>query len=125
MSLDHVAFAVTNLHMALRLFKGLGYREAGQEQLAGVQLVHLDNGGTRLILMSGVSRHTDVADKVKAYGPGPYRLGFKVPDLDAAIASLASQYPLGGRTAADEQGRFWVSRRDTVTGLIFELIEAT
>lgn len=124
MSLEHLAFAVTNLRSALRLFKGLGYREAGQEQVSGVQFAHLENGGARIILMFGISRNTDVARTVKAYGPGPYRLGFRVPDLDAAIASLASHYPLGGQTAEDEQGRYWVSRRDTVTGLIFELIEA-
>ena len=123
MVLDHVALAVTELDRAFRLFEALGYRKAGEVQVAGVQYARLEDGSSRIVLMYGASRRSDVAESVKAHGPGPHHLGFAVPDLDAAVAKLTSRYDLEGCTIEHEQGRQWLSEREPVTGLIIELIE--
>ena len=123
MVLDHVALAVTELGRALRLFEVLGYRKAGEVQVAGVQYARLEDDSSRIVLMYGVSRRSDVAESVKAHGPGPHHLGFTVPDLDAAVAKLTSLFDLEGRTTEHEKGRQWLSQREPVTGLVIELIE--
>ena len=123
MILDHLALIVTDLDQAFRLFEALGYRKAGQAQLAGVRYARLVDGSFSIVLIYGVSRHTDVADSMKTRGPGPHHLAFTVPDLDAAVEKLTSLYPLEGNTTVHEQGRQWFSRREPVTGLIVELIE--
>jgi 4-hydroxyphenylpyruvate dioxygenase-like putative hemolysin len=123
MKLDSLGLAVTNLRHALCLFEGLGYRKANQEQVAGVHYAQMEDGSSRIILLYGISRHSDVARSVQAYGPGPYRLCYTVADLDAAVEKLRKLYPLGGHTVDHDEGRSWISRREPVTGLIFELIE--
>jgi 4-hydroxyphenylpyruvate dioxygenase-like putative hemolysin len=124
MNLEYLGLAVTDLRRALRLFEALGYRTAHQDQISGVQFAHLENGRSRIILMYGISRHSDVAGSVKAHGPGPYRLCYTVPDLDAAAATLETAGLLGGRTFEHGEGRSWISRREPVTGLIIELLES-
>ena len=123
MTFDHLAFAVTELEKALRLFQALGYRQIGEQRVAGTVYARLQNGESQIGVMKGASRLSEVALHVAAHGPGPHHLAFQVADLETAIEKLRSLFDLEGQTAEDEHVRQWASRREPVTGLIFELIE--
>jgi catechol 2,3-dioxygenase-like lactoylglutathione lyase family enzyme len=123
MTFDHLAIAVTELERAVRLFEAFGYRQLDQFRIAGTVLARLQQGESRIGLAHGASRRSDIALHVAAYGPGPHHIAFRVADLDHETEKLGSLFGLEGLTVEDGHGRQWTSRREPVTGLIFELIE--
>jgi methylmalonyl-CoA/ethylmalonyl-CoA epimerase len=94
LNLDHVAVAVRVLDEALALFSRLyGVSPSSREVIEadGVEEAMILVGGSQVQLLA--PRHPDspVARFLARHGEGLHHIAFAVPDLDAALAHLASE----------------------------------
>ncbi len=127
----HIGWAVADVESATALFSGLGYTlEASLPDRTDpnfqvtLRFLRPANEGLLIELVAPTAPGSSVSAILKRSGPGPYHLGFRVDDLDAAGAQLAQRgflplsQPHSAPAFAGRLIRFW---RSPAIGLI-ELI---
>lgn len=102
--LDHIGIAVTGLAEALAFYKealGLDVSAPHDVPSEQVRAVFVPVGESSLELLEATTRDSPIGRFVERHGPGLHHITLTVPDLDAALASLASR----GVKLIDQQPR--------------------
>ncbi len=89
--IDHIGVATDDLDASLALYEGsfempLAHRETVVEQ--GVEAVLLDVGDCHVELLKPLGPDTPVGKFLERKGPGLHHVAYRVPDIDATLASL-------------------------------------
>lgn len=128
--LDHVAIAVPSLDAFLPLFESLtGARGSDRARVEsqGVDVAFLGAGPVRLELIEPLTAESSVGRFLERRGPGLHHVAFRVPDLDAALAHLATTdielIDRQPRTGAHGRRIAFLHPRST-GGVLVELVEA-
>ena len=101
MKVDHIGYLCTDIQKSIAKFQALGYRKASAvhsdnqpnyvEQGWGSRYVYIcfmENGNTRVELVSPMNEESDVWQTLKRQGEGPYHICYSVRNLDAEIDEL-------------------------------------
>jgi methylmalonyl-CoA epimerase len=97
MKFDHVGIVVANIPEALELWRPiLGEPASPPEEVpgSGVRVAFLAVGGTHVELVEPTGLKSPVSKFLATRGGGIHHLAFAVPDVDAALAEVATR---GGR----------------------------
>ena len=91
--IDHLGIAVESIDDALAVYRALGIVEQKREEVPGQKVVaaFLPVGESRIELLEATSPDSPVAKFLAKRGEGIHHVCFAVPDLDAALADLASK----------------------------------
>ena len=91
--IDHLGIAVDSIDDALAVYRALGLVEEKREEVPGQKVVaaFLPVGESRIELLEPTSPDSPVAKFLAKRGEGIHHVCFAVPDLDAALADLASK----------------------------------
>lgn len=130
-NLDHVAVAVHDLDASLERYERLyGVRPAHREvvESQGVEEAMLAIGGSHVQLLAALAPDTPVGRFLERRGEGLHHVAYAVPDIEEALAHLASE----GAELVDETPRTggrglriaFVHPR-TADGVLTELVELT
>jgi methylmalonyl-CoA/ethylmalonyl-CoA epimerase len=92
--IDHVGIAVEDLESALALYEGtfampLAHRETVEAQ--GVEAALLDVGACHVELLRPLGPETPVGKFLARRGPGLHHVAYRVDDIEATLATLASR----------------------------------
>lgn len=127
--LDHVAIAVPSIAAALPQYETLlGARGSVPEEVAeqGVALVFVGAGSGRIELLEPLHEDSPVARFLARRGPGLHHIAYRVPDIEAALASCTAE----GLEAIDARPRTGAHGRRvaflhprSVSGVLIELVE--
>jgi methylmalonyl-CoA/ethylmalonyl-CoA epimerase len=123
----HVGVAVTDLDAALAFYRDvLGLQPHPPEQADGATIVSLPFGDSEVELLAPLRTDSPIAKFLERRGPGIHHICYRVPDLDAALAScrkagyrLVDQVP---RTGAGGRRIAFVHPKATA-GILLELTE--
>ena len=123
----HVGVAVTDLDAALAFYRDvLGLEPHPPEQADGATIVSLPFGESEVELLAPVRTDSPIAKFLERRGPGIHHICYRVPDLDAALASCrAAGYRLVDevpRTGAGGRRIAFVHPKATA-GILLELTE--
>ena len=128
-TLDHVGIAVTSLDTSIPLWEALlGATASGRERVEsqGVEIVFVGSGTGRVELLCPIRPNSPVAQFLERKGPGIHHLGYRVPDLPAAIDAARSE----GFALVDEEPREGAHGRRiaflhprALNGVLVELVE--
>jgi methylmalonyl-CoA/ethylmalonyl-CoA epimerase len=128
-TLDHVGIAVASLDEAIPLWEGLLSANAtGREVVTSqsVEVAFFETGSASVELLAPLRPNSPVAQFLERRGAGIHHLAFRVPDLAAAMESLADE----GFTLVDEYPREGAHGRRiaflhprTAGGVLVELVE--
>ncbi len=104
LNLDHVGIAVEDLDAAIDGYRSRYgveplYRERVEAQ--GVEEAMIPVGGSFIQLLQPLGPDTPVGRFLKAHGEGLHHVAYAVPNIDVALAHLASE----GVRLIDEQPR--------------------
>jgi len=83
-------------------------------------------GDLKVVLLKGASEESQVSRYVQEYGPGVQHVAFMVEGIEAVVKDLRSRglpFDTDVITAPGLKQAF--SKRDPVSGMMFELIERT
>lgn len=92
--IDHIAIVVPSIADALPFYELVGGgRGSPPERLEsdGVQVVFIGEGAARLELIEPTKPDSSIARFLKRRGPGLHHIAYRVPDLAAALGTLASR----------------------------------
>lgn len=128
-TLDHVGIAVASLDEAIPLWETLLSTSAGGREIVesqDVEVAFLGSGSARVELLAPLRPNSPVAQFIERRGTGIHHLAFRVPDLQAALASLREQgyAPIDPAPREGAHGRriaFLHPR--SVNGVLVELVE--
>jgi methylmalonyl-CoA epimerase len=127
--LDHVAIAVPSIDASLPAFELVsGAVGSRPEHVAGqrVNVVFLGTGDTRLELIEPAGPESPIARFLEKRGPGIHHIAYRVPDIEAALATLADRgYQLidpEPRAGAGGHRVAFIHPRST-HGVLIELVE--
>ncbi|HET9725467.1 MAG TPA: methylmalonyl-CoA epimerase [Gemmatimonadales bacterium] len=123
----HVGVAVTDLDAALAFYRDvLGLEPHPPEQADGATIVSLPFGESEVELLAPVRTDSPIAKFLERRGPGIHHICYRVPDLDAALASCRA----AGYRLVDEVPRTGVGGRriafvhpKATAGILLELTE--
>jgi methylmalonyl-CoA/ethylmalonyl-CoA epimerase len=123
----HVGIAVTDLDAALAFYRDVLCLEPHPpEQADGATIVSLPFGEAEVELLAPVRTDSPIAKFLERRGPGIHHICYRVPDLDAALASCrAAGYRLVDeipRTGAGGRRIAFVHPKATA-GILLELTE--
>ena len=123
----HVGVAVTDLDAALAFYRDiLGLTPHPTEEADGAAIVSLPFGESEVELLAPIRTDSPVARFLERRGPGIHHICYRVPDLDAALASCrAAGYRLVDevpRTGAGGRRIAFVHPKATA-GILLELTE--
>jgi methylmalonyl-CoA/ethylmalonyl-CoA epimerase len=123
----HIGVAVPDLDTALAFYRDvLGVEPHPPEQADGATIVALPFGETEVELLAPLAPDTPIGKFIAKRGPGIHHLCYRVPDLDAALASCrAAGYRLIDevpRTGAGGRRIAFVHPKATA-GILLELTE--
>jgi methylmalonyl-CoA/ethylmalonyl-CoA epimerase len=93
-ALDHVGIAVPSIDEALPTWEAiLGVAGSGRETVdsQGVEVVFVGSGAARVELVAPARPDSPVARFLARRGPGIHHLGYRVPDIRAALADLETR----------------------------------
>jgi methylmalonyl-CoA/ethylmalonyl-CoA epimerase len=93
-ALDHVGIAVPSIDEALPTWEAiLGVAGSGRETVGsqGVEVVFLGSGAARVELVAPSRPDSPIARFLARRGPGIHHLGYRVPDIRAALADLEAR----------------------------------
>jgi methylmalonyl-CoA/ethylmalonyl-CoA epimerase len=93
-ALDHVGIAVPSIDEALPTWEAiLGAAGSGRETVdsQGVEVVFVGSGAARVELVAPSGPDSPVARFLARRGPGIHHLGYRVPDIRAALADLEAR----------------------------------
>jgi methylmalonyl-CoA/ethylmalonyl-CoA epimerase len=123
----HVGVAVTDLDAALTFYRDvLGLTPHPTEEADGAAIVSLPFGESEVELLAPIRTDSPIARFLERRGPGIHHICYRVPDLDAALASCrAAGYRLIDdvpRTGASGRRIAFVHPKATA-GILLELTE--
>ena len=123
----HVGVAVTDLDAALTFYRDvLGLTPHPAEEADGAAIVSIPFGDSDVELLSPLRTDSPIARFLERRGPGIHHICYRVPDLDAALASCrAAGYRLVDdvpRTGAGGRRIAFVHPKATA-GILLELTE--
>jgi methylmalonyl-CoA/ethylmalonyl-CoA epimerase len=123
----HVGVAVTDLDAALTFYRDvLGLTPHPTEEADGAAIVSLPFGDSEVELLAPIRTDSPIARFLERRGPGIHHICYRVPDLDAALASCrAAGYRLIDdvpRTGAGGRRIAFVHPKATA-GILLELTE--
>lgn len=123
----HVGVAVTDLDAALAFYRDvLGLTPHPTEEADGAAIVSLPFGESEVELLAPIRTDSPIARFLERRGPGIHHICYRVPDLDAALASCrAAGYRLVDdvpRTGAAGRRIAFVHPKATA-GILLELTE--
>ena len=123
----HVGVAVTDLDAALAFYRDiLGLTPHPTEEADGATIVSLPFGESEVELLAPIRTDSPIAKFLERRGPGIHHICYRVPDLDAALASCrAAGYRLVDdipRTGAGGHRIAFVHPKATA-GILLELTE--
>lgn len=131
LGVDHLAIAVADLEAAVAFYRDqLGFTEMERRtttgRASGMESVVLAAGSLKVVLLRGTSEESQVTRYLRHYGPGVQHVAFMVDDIAAVVADLQARglpFDTGIITAPGLRQAF--SRRDPISGMMFEIIERT
>ena len=99
--LDHIGIAVESIDDGLDIYEALGLEAEAIEVVPeqGVRVAFLPVGDSRLELLEPTGPDSPIARHLERRGPGLHHICLRVPDIRAAMATLAEQ----GRTLLSEE----------------------
>lgn len=137
LTIDHVAFAVSDLGKTARRLEtlfGCGFSRPQQVDSQGVRSAFLRLGGTEIELVEGVSEHSPampllpnpIRSFIARHGEGLHHICLKTEDLDRELERLSDQgiLPLPSGTSCNAEGKRIVFLNPKHTAnLLVELVE--
>jgi methylmalonyl-CoA/ethylmalonyl-CoA epimerase len=123
----HVGVAVADLDAALAFYRDvLGLSPHPTEEADGAAIVSLPFGESEVELLAPLRADSPIARFLERRGPGIHHICYRVPDLDAALASCRA----AGYRLVDETPRTGASGRriafvhpKATAGILLELTE--
>jgi methylmalonyl-CoA/ethylmalonyl-CoA epimerase len=127
--IEHVGVAVAELESAVGFYRDvlgmpLVHRETVRDQ--GVDAALLDVGDGHIELIAPLGPDTGVARFLERRGPGLHHVAYRVPDIDAALASLVA----AGVRLIDQRPRTGIRNSrvafvhpDSTGGVLTEIVE--
>lgn len=99
--LDHVGVAVESIDSGLAIYRALGVKVEGIEEVEDqkVRVAFLPVGDPRIELLEPTDESSPIARHLKRRGPGLHHICLRVPDIRAAMAQLSAE---GYRLLSDE-----------------------
>lgn len=100
LKIHHIGYLVKHIDKAAAAFEQLGYAAASESVWDSHRKIHIlfmEKDGYRIELVSPADNSSVVSGLIKKYKNSPYHICYETPDLDAALAALAST----GFTAID------------------------
>ena len=99
--LDHIGIAVESIDDGLDIYEALGLEVEAIEVVPeqGVRVAFLPVGDSRLELLEPTGPDSPIARHLERRGQGLHHICLRVPDIRAAMATLAEQ----GRTLLSEE----------------------
>jgi len=129
--IDHLAIAVENLEEAIVFYSEtmklpLVERRETLGKSSGMRSAVMSAGSFQIVLIEGTSPESQVSRYVEHYGPGVQHVAFEVQDIEntqRALAENGMEFSTSILVAPGLRQTF--SKRDKVSGMMFELIERT
>ena len=129
--IDHLAIAVNDLEEAVVFYRDvlklpLVERRETLGQKTGMRSAVMSAGNFQIVLIEGTSPESQVSRYIEKYGPGVQHVAFEVEDIDSTQRALAEnglEFSTGVLEAPGLRQAF--SKRDQVSGMMYELIERT
>ena len=123
----HVGVAVTDLDAAVAFYRDvLGLEPHPPEEADGAAMVSLPFGDAEVELLAPLRTDSPIAKFLERRGPGIHHICYRVPDLDAALASCRA----AGYRLVDESPRIGAGGRriafvhpKATAGILLELTE--
>ncbi|MBX3713996.1 MAG: VOC family protein [Lysobacter sp.] len=129
--IDHLAIAVQDLEEAILFYRDtlklpLVERRETMGKYSGMRSAVMSAGNFQIVLIEGTSPESQVSRYVNEYGPGVQHVAFEVENIDETHRDLARNGLEFSTSVLDAPGlRQTFSKRDKVSGMMFELIERT
>ena len=129
--IDHMAIAVHNLEEAILFYRDtlkmpLVERRETQGKYTGMRSAVMSAGNFQIVLIEGTTPESQVSRYINEYGPGVQHVAFEVEDIENTQRALAENGLEFSTSVLDAPGlRQTFSKRDKVSGMMFELIERT
>ncbi len=129
--IDHLAIAVHDLEEAILFYRDtlklpLVERRETQGKFTGMRSAVMSAGHFQIVLIEGTSPESQVSRYVNEYGAGVQHVAFEVEDIENTHRALAENGLEFSTSVLDAPGlRQAFSKRDKVSGMMFELIERT
>jgi methylmalonyl-CoA epimerase len=128
-SIDHLGIAVKSLTAAKSIYEKLGLSVSPEETVEQekVRLVMIPVGQRRLELLEATSDDSTIAKFISKRGEGLHHICMRVPDLEAAVATLKSE---GVRLVSNEiktgagGHRYMFVHPQSTAGVLLELVES-
>jgi methylmalonyl-CoA/ethylmalonyl-CoA epimerase len=92
--IDHVGIAVADLDASVEHYRRtLGVEPIHREKVEsqGVEEVLLDVGGSYIQLLGALGPDTPIGRFLQRHGPGVHHVGFRVDDVELALAHLKAE----------------------------------
>jgi methylmalonyl-CoA/ethylmalonyl-CoA epimerase len=123
----HVGVAVTDLDAAVAFYRDvLGLEPHPPEEADGATIVSLPFGDAEVELLAPLRTDSPIAKFLERRGPGIHHICYRVPDLDAALASCRA----AGYRLVDDVPRMGAGGRriafvhpKATAGILLELTE--
>jgi methylmalonyl-CoA/ethylmalonyl-CoA epimerase len=130
-TVDHLAVAVDDLEGAVAFYRDrLGFQEVERRETKGSKTgmlsVVMKAGELKVVLLKGTSPQSQVARYVQEYGPGVQHVAFMVEGIEGVVADLRTRgLPFDTDVIIAPGLKQAFSKRDPISGMMFELIERT
>lgn len=130
-TVDHLAIAVDDLEGAVAFYRDqLGFQEMERRvtegKKTGMLSVVMKAGELKVVLLKGTSEESQVSRYVQEYGPGVQHVAFMVEGIERVVEDLRSRgLPFDTDVILGSGLKQAFSKRDPVSGMMFELIERT
>ncbi|MBA3486170.1 MAG: VOC family protein [Lysobacter sp.] len=129
--IDHLAIAVHSLEDAIVFYRDtlklqLVERREIKGQSTGMRSAVMSAGNFQIVLIEGTSPESQINRYIEKYGPGVQHVAFEVSNIEASRLALADGGLEFSTNVLEAPGlRQTFSKRDHVSGMMFELIERT
>lgn len=127
MQIDHLGVAVRSIDKALEFYQQLGLTVSARETVEHekVHVAMLPAGGPRIELLEPSEEDSVIGRFLAKRGEGLHHIAFRVPDLEASVATLKQS---GARLLGEPQrgagGHLYVFVHPSSTGgVLIELIQ--
>ncbi|MCP6761196.1 MAG: VOC family protein [Fischerella sp. CENA71] len=129
--IDHIAIAVLNLEKSISWFtEVLGFtvierRKTEGNETAMISAV-LSAGPLTVVLLEGISANSQISKYIEHYGVGVQHIAIAVEDLSQVATELSKANMEFDTSIVESTGLKQIfSKRDKLTGMMFEFIERT